>query len=50
MKYDFEGDLEPVHVFMIDVSTREPNTSEEEIDRLMEIVFEKVPEVSGDEF
>ena len=50
MKYDFDGDLEPVHVFMIDVSTRDPNTSEEEIDRLMEIVFEKVPEVSGDEF
>ena len=52
MKYQFteDGELEPVHLFMIDISTRDANTKEEEIERLSNIVFEKVPEVTKAEF
>ncbi len=50
MSFQFDKEQEPVHLLMISISTRDANTSSEEVDRLIKLALEKAGEGSEADF
>jgi len=50
MKFSRESALEPVHIVMVAISTRDPDTSDEDLNKFTKLALNKLTELKMDNF